>query len=87
MEKVITRSKIKDLLKMQPGIEVTAKGWVRTKRGNKNVGFIALNDGSTINNIQVVCDMASFDDEKNHDRSMPLRDRRPCRVGRKRTGS
>ena len=63
MEKVITRSKIKDLLKMQPGIEVTAKGWVRTKRGNKNVGFIALNDGSTINNIQVVCDMASFDDE------------------------
>ena len=48
---------------MQPGIEVTAKGWVRTKRGNKNVGFIALNDGSTINNIQVVCDMASFDDE------------------------
>ena len=63
MEKVITRSKIKDLLKMQPGIEVTAKGWVRTKRGNKNVGFIALNDGSTINNIQVVCDMSSFDDE------------------------
>ncbi len=38
------------------------KGWVRTKRGNKNVAFIALNDGSTINNIQVVVDTASFDE-------------------------
>jgi len=36
---------------------------VRTKRGNKNVAFIALNDGSTINNIQVVVDTASFDEE------------------------
>ena len=50
MEKVV-RTKIKDLLKMQPGQEVLAKGWVRTKRGNKQVKFIALNDGSTINNI------------------------------------
>ena len=40
-----------------------AKGWVRTKRGNKNVAFIALNDGSTVNNIQVVCDAALFSDE------------------------
>lgn len=38
------------------------KGWVRTKRGNKNVAFIALNDGSTINNIQVVADVAKFDE-------------------------
>jgi asparaginyl-tRNA synthetase len=42
---------------------VTAKGWVRTKRGNKNVAFIALNDGSTINNIQVVADPNAFDEE------------------------
>ncbi len=40
-----------------------AKGWVRTKRGNKNVAFIALNDGSTINNIQVVCDLEKFSEE------------------------
>ena len=40
-----------------------AKGWVRTKRGNKQVKFIALNDGSTINNIQVVVNMDSFDEE------------------------
>ena len=41
---------------------ITVKGWVRTKRGNKNVAFIALNDGSTINNIQVVVDLATADD-------------------------
>ena len=55
METVI-RTKVKDLLKSEPGKEVLAKGWVRTKRGNKNVAFIALNDGSTINNIQIVVD-------------------------------
>ena len=48
---------------MEPGAEVLAKGWVRTKRGNKQVKFIALNDGSTINNIQVVADAALFDEE------------------------
>lgn len=41
---------------MQPGQDVLAKGWVRTKRGNKQVKFIALNDGSTINNIQIVAE-------------------------------
>ena len=47
--------KIKDLL-INKLIDKTivVKGWVRTKRGSKNVSFIALNDGSTINNIQVV---------------------------------
>ena len=45
------------------GRPVNVKGWVRTKRGNKNVAFIALNDGSTINNIQVVVDLANFDEE------------------------
>ncbi len=43
--------------------DVVVKGWVRTKRGNKNVAFIALNDGSTINNIQIVADVNSFDEE------------------------
>lgn len=42
---------------------VTIKGWVRTKRGNKNVAFIAVNDGSIIHNVQVVVDVASFDEE------------------------
>ena len=44
------------------GSDVVVKGWVRTKRGNKNVAFIALNDGSTINNIQVVADPARFEE-------------------------
>lgn len=59
----VKRTKVKDLLKTEPGIEVLAKGWVRTKRGNKNVSFIALNDGSTINNIQIVVDTASFGED------------------------
>ncbi len=41
---------------MEAGREVLAKGWVRTKRPSKEVAFIALNDGSTIKNIQVVVD-------------------------------
>ena len=57
------RIKIKELLGMDPGAEVLAKGWVRTKRGNKQVKFIALNDGSTINNIQVVANTEIIDDE------------------------
>lgn len=57
------RTKIAALLKGgTTGSDVTVKGWVRTKRGNKNVVFIALNDGSTINNIQLVIDAASFDE-------------------------
>lgn len=58
------RSKIKDLLQMTPASQsVTIKGWVRTKRGNKNVAFIAVNDGSIIHNVQVVVDVANFDEE------------------------
>ncbi|MBR0110295.1 MAG: asparagine--tRNA ligase [Bacteroidales bacterium] len=56
MGKEILRSKVKDLLAMPAGQEVLAKGWVRTKRGNKEIAFIALNDGSTIKNIQIVVD-------------------------------
>ena len=63
MEK-IKRTSVIDLLKSRDlGKEVCVKGWVRTKRGNKNVAFIAINDGSTINNIQVVADVAKFDEE------------------------
>ena len=60
MEEIL-RSKVKDLLKRAPGEKVLAKGWVRTKRGNKEIAFIALNDGSTINNIQIVVDKNATD--------------------------
>ena len=57
------RTKVKQLLSgPELGSEVLVKGWVRTKRGNKNIVFIALNDGSTINNIQVVADATVFDE-------------------------
>ena len=45
------------------GTEVCVKGWVRTKRGNNAVAFIALNDGSIVHNLQIVADLANFDDE------------------------
>jgi len=58
------RIKVKALLSSpQLGSDVVVKGWVRTKRGNRNIVFIALNDGSTINSIQVVVDTASFDED------------------------
>jgi len=51
------RVKIKNLLESgKVGEQVILMGWVRTKRSNKNVSFIALNDGSTINNYQIVAD-------------------------------
>ena len=60
----IRRTKIVDLLKCRDfGTMVNVKGWVRTRRGSKQVNFIALNDGSTINNVQVVVDLANFDEE------------------------
>jgi asparaginyl-tRNA synthetase len=59
----IRRSFIKDLLQStEVDRDVNVKGWVRTKRGNKQVAFVAVNDGSTINNIQVVIDIANFDE-------------------------
>jgi asparaginyl-tRNA synthetase len=55
---------IKELLKSTAfNTTVNVKGWVRTKRGNKNVAFIAVNDGSIIHNIQVVADPNKFDEE------------------------
>jgi len=58
------RTKIKDLLaRTDFGAKVVVKGWVRTRRGSKAVNFIALNDGSTINNVQIVADVEKFDAE------------------------
>ncbi len=60
----IRRTKIVDLLKSRDfGTTVNVKGWVRTRRGSKQVSFIALNDGSTINNVQIVVDLANFDED------------------------
>ena len=60
----VSRTKVIDLLKREDyGSRVNVKGWVRTRRGSKQVSFIALNDGSTINNVQVVVDLAKFEDE------------------------
>lgn len=56
--------KIKELLtSTELDRSVTAKGWVRSARGNKYVQFIHLNDGSTIKNIQAVADVAKFPEE------------------------
>lgn len=58
------KTSVKALLQTAPERQqVTVKGWVRTRRGNKNVTFIALNDGSTIHNLQVVADPSAFDEE------------------------
>ena len=63
MEK-IRRTRIADVLKSESfGTKVNVRGWVRTRRGSKQVNFIALNDGSTINNLQIVVDIDNFDEE------------------------
>jgi len=66
--KELKRQRIFDLLKNDMGHfvgqEINVKGWVRTKRGNKNVNFIALNDGSIIHNIQIVVDVAEFNNDE-----------------------
>ncbi len=62
--KNIERTVIVDALnRTDYGADVNIKGWVRTRRGNKNVNFVALNDGSTINNIQIVIDIEKFGDD------------------------
>ena len=58
------RSQVKELLKSKEfGKEVLVKGWVRTRRGNKNVQFIALNDGSIVHSIQIVVELNSISEE------------------------
>ncbi len=64
MEKV-KRDKVVEVLKREDfGVTVNVKGWVRTRRGNKNVQFIALNDGSTIFNVQIVVDLSQFSEDE-----------------------
>ncbi|CAN5141802.1 asparagine--tRNA ligase [soil metagenome] len=61
---MLERTKIHKILKSKDVDHVVnVKGWVRTRRGNKNVNFIALNDGSTIHNLQVVADPEKIDEE------------------------
>ncbi len=61
----LKRTKIVDVFDPQLVDEkVCVKGWVRTRRGNKHVQFVALNDGSTIKNLQIVIDLAKFTDEQ-----------------------
>ncbi len=56
--------KIKEILQVEGNNQkISIKGWVRTRRGSKHVSFIALNDGSTINNIQIVAEATDFDEE------------------------
>lgn len=63
MTSEIKRTKIVDLLKSTSyGQKVCVKGWVRTKRGSKNVAFLAVNDGSVIHNVQVVADREVISD-------------------------
>jgi asparaginyl-tRNA synthetase len=62
MKRIEIKHLFADNVEQLIGSDVVVKGWVRTKRGNKNVAFIALNDGSTINNIQVVADPAQFEE-------------------------
>lgn len=60
----LNRVRIADVLKMQSfGQTINVKGWVRTKRGSKTVSFIALNDGTIIHNLQIVAELANFDEE------------------------
>ena len=60
----IRRTKIVDVLNRDDfGTIVNVKGWVRTRRGSKAVNFIALNDGSTIKNVQIVVEVEKFDEE------------------------
>lgn len=62
--KDLKRTRIKELLQSEDfDRKVLIKGWIRTKRGNKNIAFIAVNDGSTIHNIQAVVNVHSFDEE------------------------
>lgn len=64
INKSMKRTKIIDALECSEfGREITVMGWVRTHRSSKAVDFIALNDGSTIKNIQLVVDPAKFDAE------------------------
>ena len=58
--------KIKEILSIQKKItdkNIIVNGWVKNRRGSKNVFFISLNDGSTIENLQIVCESKSINEE------------------------
>ncbi len=58
------RTRISDLFSQGTTTgQVLVKGWVRTRRDSKQVSFVALNDGSSINNLQIVVDIDKFDGE------------------------
>jgi asparaginyl-tRNA synthetase len=58
------RSTVKELLEAtELNREILLKGWVRTRRGNNQVAFIAVNDGTIIHNIQVVAELDAFPEE------------------------
>jgi len=64
IKKMASRIKIREILKeAATGTEINVKGWVRTKRGSKNVSFVAINDGSTIKNLQAVFDSEKFSED------------------------
>ena len=55
---------IKEILGLKAdGQNITVKGWVRTRRGQANLSFVNLNDGSTIQNLQIVADAAAISEE------------------------
>ena len=61
------RTKISEIFKhperIELGSQISVKGWVRTKRGNNTISFIALNDGSIVHNIQIVAENQKFDEK------------------------
>jgi asparaginyl-tRNA synthetase len=64
--KTLRRIRIADIFKSPgsfTGQEINVKGWVRTRRGNKKISFIALNDGSVIHNLQIVADNEKFSED------------------------
>lgn len=63
IEKIMKGKTIREILQLKEAdIQVEVRGWVRNRRGSKNVAFIAINDGSTMQSIQVVVDFAKHDE-------------------------
>lgn len=60
---IMCSQSIKQILTTAVDTQIVARGWVRTRRGNKHISFIALNDGSTIQNLQVVAENSNFEEE------------------------
>ncbi len=59
----LKRTRVSDALRLKgEGQVINVRGWVRSRRGNKNVSFIALNDGSCVHTLQIVVDLANYDE-------------------------